>query len=86
MSLFSAAADLIGDVGLGVIKHSGKVMWGGGKTVLGVVTGDTELIEDGLGTVAKGSVGLGATLIKKAVLNDDDADSDCGNDIFDYDG
>jgi len=86
MSLFNVAADLIGGVGFNAIKHSGRIALGGGKAVIGVVTSDPDLIEEGLGSVVKGSIGLGTTLITRGVLSNEDTDGECNSELFDYDG
>ncbi len=83
MSIFGAAADLVGDIGLGVIKHSGRVILGGGQTLLGVITEDEELIGDGIGKIGKGALGLGSCVLRNAVLGDDSDDDDQMTDLFD---
>ncbi|MBD1855495.1 MULTISPECIES: hypothetical protein [Leptolyngbya] len=69
MSIFSTVSNLVGDIGFGVIRHSAGVAIGGGKAILGVVTGDDELIDDGLRTVGKGAIGLGGAIVTKAIGN-----------------
>ena len=81
MSLFSAAADLVGNVGFGVIKNSGKIALGSGKAILGVLTKDEDLMGDGLGQLGKGTLGLGVSVLGKTLSGNDDAD-DCQ--MFDY--
>ncbi|MBD2299067.1 hypothetical protein [Nostoc sp. FACHB-190] len=74
MSLFKIAADFVGDVGFGVIKNSGRILFGGGKAIVGVVTDDQELLEEGLKGAGKGVLGLGSALVMKN-LNEDDSES-----------
>lgn len=83
MSLFSAAADVIGNVGFGIIKSSGRIALGGGKTLLGVLTEDEDLIGDGLSQVGKGTIGLGSAVLGKALSGNDDADDDQALDFLD---
>jgi hypothetical protein len=69
MSIFSTASDLVSDIGFGVIKHSVGVAVGGGKALLGAVTGDDELIDDGLRAVGKGVIGLGGAIATRTIDN-----------------
>ncbi|MEL7006440.1 MAG: hypothetical protein AAFN93_27485 [Bacteroidota bacterium] len=75
MSLFRAAADLVGDVGFGVIKNTSRIAIGGGQAILGVVTEDEDLIASGLGKVGKGVICLGGSALLGSG-DDDDDDSD----------
>lgn len=83
MSIFGAAADLIGDIGFSVIKNSGRIALGGGKTILGVVTEDEELIGEGIGQIGKGAFYIASSAVGKAVFDNDDADDDQLFDGFD---
>ena len=76
MSIFGSVTNVIEEVGFGVIKHSGRIAWGGGKAILGVVTDDKELIDEGLSSVAKSSVGLGVNLISKVIFGNDSNDTE----------
>ena len=76
MSFFRMTTDLIGDLGIGVIKHSGRIALGGGKTIIGALTEDEDLIADGLSQAGKGAVGLGLSVVGKTLLNNDDSDVD----------
>jgi hypothetical protein len=71
MSIFSAAFDFVGDVGFGVIKNSGRIAFGGGKAILGVVTEDETLIAEGLETMGQGAVGLGVAVTTNAIRGED---------------
>lgn len=70
MGLFTAGAELIGEVGFRVVKNSAKVVYGGGQTILGVVSEDEELIAQGIKNVGTG--GLGLTI--GAFMGDDESD------------
>lgn len=62
------AVDVVGDVGFGVIKNSGKMVWGGGQVIVGAVTDNDELVEAGGKAVVGGGIALlGSLLGKKAV-------------------
>jgi hypothetical protein len=79
MSIFNAAIDLVGEVGFGVIKNSGRVIFGGGKAILGVVTEDEYLIAEGIEAMGAGAVGIGGSVLRKNILDDNSGDdsSDC---------
>lgn len=80
MSLFSQGAELIGDLGFRVIKNSGKVIYGAGQAVVGLVSEDEELIENGVKNLGDGAVGLSIGLVAKAIKGDSsDDDSDDNN-------
>jgi hypothetical protein len=74
MSIFNVAADLVGDVGFGVIKNSGRLIFGGGKAIVGVVTEDEELIAEGIEGMGVGALGLGGSVFKQTILSDDSGD------------
>lgn len=76
MSFFGTAANIIGDVGFSVIKNSGRIVLGSGKTIVGVITEDEELIGAGVGQMGKGAFYLASAAVGKAVLGDDDSDDD----------
>jgi hypothetical protein len=81
MSIFSAAVDLVGDVGFGVIKNSGRLIFGTSKALLGVVTEDEDLIAEGIEGIGSGALGLGGAILRENVLGDnsDDDSLDIGN-------
>lgn len=79
MSLFRAATNFVGDVGFSVIKQSSRIVWGGGQTIVGMVSQDDELIEQGLKKAGKGTVGLVSCLIIKNI-DGDNSETD-GEDI-----
>lgn len=84
MSLFRAAAGIVGDIGFGVIKHTGRMAIGGGKAIVGVIIEDEEMIENGLKGVANGTLGLGLTLTRKALTGDPDSEESEDNFGLDY--
>lgn len=75
MSIFRAGTELLGDLGWGIIKNSGRVIYGGGQAIVGMVTEDEELVENGVKNLAKGAGGLSLSLVKKAA-NEDSSDDD----------
>lgn len=70
MSLFSAGAELLGNVGWGVIKGSGKLIYGSGQAIIGMVAEDDELVEQGVKNVGTGAFGLTVGLVKNAIKGD----------------
>jgi hypothetical protein len=81
MSLFSQGAELIGDLGFRVIKNSGKVIYGAGQAVVGLVSEDEELIENGVKNLGQGAVGLSIALVTKAIKGDSSDDDSDDNDL-----
>ena len=79
MSLFKAATNFVGDVGFRVIKQSGRIAWGGGQAIVGMVSQDDELLEQGLKNAGKGTVGLVSSLLIKNI-DGDNSETD-GEDI-----
>lgn len=64
-------SDFVGDVGLGVIKHSAKIVWGGGEAIVGFATNDEELIAKGLKDAGTAAAGLGMTLVSRNINGSD---------------
>ncbi len=85
MSLFSAGMDLLDNVGWRVIKGSGKLIYGGGQTVLGMVSEDGELVERGVKNLGSGAFSLTVGLVKNTINGDSGDDGDDGDDDFDVD-
>lgn len=83
MGLLGATADLIGNIGFSVIKNSGRIALGGGKTIIGVLTEDEDLIGEGVGQMSKGAFFLASSAIGKAIMDDDDSENDQLFDDFD---
>lgn len=81
MSLFSQGAELIGDLGFRVIKNSGKVLYGAGQSVVGLVSEDEELIAKGFENLGQGAVGLSIGLVNKAIKGDSSDDDSDDNDL-----
>lgn len=71
MSLFRVATNFVGDVGFGVIKQSSRIVWGGGQAIVGMVSQDDELLEQGIKNAGKGTVGLVSSLVMKNIDGDD---------------
>lgn len=84
MSLFSAGAELLGNVGFGVIKSSGKLIYGGGQAIIGMVSEDDELIEQGFKNAGNGAFSLTVGLVRNAINGDsgDDGDEDFDVDTY----
>jgi hypothetical protein len=80
MSLFSQGAELIGDLGFRVIKNSGKVLYGAGQSIVGIVSEDEELIANGVKNLGDGAVGLSIGLVAKAIKGDSSDDDSDDND------
>jgi hypothetical protein len=70
MSLFKVATNFVGDVGFSVIKQSSRIAWGGGQAIVGMVSQDDELIEQGLKKAGKGTLGLVSCLVMKNIDGD----------------
>ncbi|MEA5621256.1 hypothetical protein VB711_25975 [Cronbergia sp. UHCC 0137] len=81
MSLFSQGAELIGDLGFRVIKNSGKVLYGAGQSIVGIVSEDEELIANGVKNLGDGAVGLSIGLVAKAIKGDSSDDDSDDNDL-----
>jgi hypothetical protein len=81
MNILGSALDVIGNVGFGVIRHSGGIVWGGSKAIVGVIAEDEEMIGAELGSVAKSAVGLGLTLVGKALSEDNLGNEPVSEDI-----
>ncbi len=84
MNLFSAGAELLGNVGFRVIKGSSKLIYGGGQAVVGMVSENDELVEQGLKNAGDGAFGLTVGLVKNA-FKGDSGDSGDDSDGFDVD-
>ena len=69
-------SDFFGDVGFGVIKHSVKIVLGGGQAIVGFATNDEELTAKGLKNVGTSSVFLGANVIGKNINNRPDSEDE----------
>jgi hypothetical protein len=84
MRLFSAGAELLGNVGWGVIKGSGKLIYGSGQAIIGMVAEDNELVEQGVKNVGSGAFGLTVGLVKNAIKGDggDDEGEDFDVDTY----
>lgn len=81
MSLFSQGAELIGDLGFRVIKNSGKVLYGAGQSIVGLVSEDEELIANGVKNLGEGAVGLSIGLVTNAIKGDNSDNSDDSDEI-----
>lgn len=81
MSLFSQGAELIGDLGFRVIKNSGKVIYGAGQSLVGLVSEDEELIANGVKNLGDGAVGLSIGLVTNAIKGDNSDDDSDDNDL-----
>lgn len=84
MSLFSAGAELLDNVGWRVIKGSGKLLYGSGQAVIGMVSEDGELVERGVKNLGSGAFSLTIGLVGKAIKGDsgDDEDEDFDLDTY----
>ena len=82
MNLFRSGAELLGDVGFGVIKNSGRFLYGTGQAVVGFVSEDEELIGQGVKNLGKGAMGLGFHAARK--LADEDSSEGEIDDDYDY--
>ncbi len=80
MIIIKAGTELLSDLGWGIIKNSGRILYGGGQAVVGMVTEDEELVENGVRNLAKGAGGLSLGLVKKAINGDESED---GNEDID---
>lgn len=70
MKIWQSGIELLGDVGLGVIKNSGRLLYGAGQTVVGVVSEDEEAISQGVKNLSCGAMGLSFHAAKKFVTGD----------------
>ena len=58
---------VLADWGLGMIKNGGRLIYGSGQAVVGVVTENDELVESGIKNAGKGVKGLGIAALNKFV-------------------
>ncbi len=80
MNLLKLGTEFVGDVGFGVIKNSGRLIYGGGQAIIGMVTEDGELVENGVKNFGHGAFGLTVGVVKQAVGGDNSEDGD--DDIY----
>ncbi len=80
MNFLKIGTEFVGDVGFGVIKNSGRLIYGSGQTIVGMVTEDDELVENGVKNLGHGAFGLTVGVVKKAVGGDKSEDGD--DDIY----
>ena len=69
-SIFKVGTELVGDLGWKIVKNSGKVIYGSGQAIIGIVTEDEELVEHGVKNLGHGAFGLSVGLVKKAIVGD----------------
>ena len=87
MRILQSGIELVGNVGWGVVKNSGRCLYGGGQAVLGMVSEDEELIGQGVKNLGKGAMGLTFSVASKFVGGDSeesetaDINIDAGYDI-----
>lgn len=85
MRILQSGIELVGNVGFGVIKNSGRMLYGGGQAVLGIVSEDDELIEQGVKNLGRGAVGLTINTASKFITGDSDEDEADNADVdLDY--
>lgn len=85
MRILQSGIELVGDVGFGVIKNSGRLLYGGGQAVLGIVSEDDELIEQGVKNLGRGAVGLTIHTARQIITGDSDEDEADNADVdLDY--
>lgn len=85
MRILQSGIELVGNVGFGVIKNSGRLLYGGGQTVLGIVSEDDELIEQGVKNLGRGAVGLTIHTARQIITGDSDEDEADNADVdLDY--
>lgn len=58
MKILQSGIELVGNIGWGVIKNSGRCLYGGGQAVVGMVSEDDELIGQGVNNIGRGAMGL----------------------------
>jgi hypothetical protein len=70
MKIWQSGIELLGDVGLGVIKNSGRLLYGTGQALVGVVSEDDELIEQGVKNLGSGAMGLSFHAARQFIAGD----------------
>jgi hypothetical protein len=81
MSIFRVGTELLGDLSLGIIKNSSKVIYGGGQAIVGMVTENDELVENGVKNLGNGAFGLSIGLVQKAITGDNSEDENQNIDL-----
>jgi hypothetical protein len=79
MSLFQIGEEIVGNLGFGTVKNLGKVVWGTGQAVIGMVNDDSELLEAGIKNVGRGGIGLGIGAIAKTLGGNPDEENEIDN-------
>jgi hypothetical protein len=69
-SIFRVGTELVGDLGWKIVKNSGRAIYGSGQAIIGIVTEDDELVENGVKNLGQGAFGLSVGLVKKAIAGD----------------
>jgi hypothetical protein len=81
MKLFQVVAESIGEVGFGVIKNSGRMIYGGGQAIVGMVTENDELVENGVKNLGRGTFGLSIGLVQKVITGNNSEDENQDIDV-----
>lgn len=86
MKILQSGIELLGNIGFGVIKNSGRCLYGSGQTVIGIVSEDDELIEQGVKNLGKGAMGLTIHAVKEIITGNSQEDELANDDVdLDYD-
>ncbi|WP_146131682.1 hypothetical protein [Merismopedia glauca] len=75
MSLFQIGEEIVGNLGFRTVKNIGKVVFGAGQAVIGMVNDDSELVEAGMKNVGKGGIGLGISAVGQMLGGDPDEEN-----------
>lgn len=81
MKVLQSGIELLGNVGFGVIKNSGRCLYGGTQAVLGMVSEDDELVEQGVKNLGRGAIGLTIHTAKQIMTGDSQEDELANDDI-----
>ena len=81
MKILQSGIELLGNVGFGVIKNSGRCLYGGGQAVIGIVSEDDELVEQGVKNLGRGAMGLTIHTARKIITGDSQEDELTNDDI-----
>ncbi|MBE9044680.1 hypothetical protein IQ255_09720 [Pleurocapsales cyanobacterium LEGE 10410] len=84
MNILQSGIEVLGNVGFGVIKNSGRLLYGSGQTVIGIVSENDELTEQGVKNLGRGAMGLTIHAAKEIITGDSHED-ELENDDIDLD-
>ena len=85
MKILQSGIELLGNVSFGVVKNSGRLLYGSGQAVIGLVSEDDELIEQGVKNLGRGAIGLTVHTAKEIITGNSQEDEIANDDVdLDY--